>query len=74
MRAMTVRLVAVSRDRQAVGRADVDAGVALDAELRVEHGLNVAIHAARDFLGGAPGVEAELDLDVERLKRSLRLT
>ena len=31
----------------------------------MEHGLDVAVHAPRHLLGGALGVEAELDLDVQ---------
>src|SRR5437764_406383 len=42
--------------------ADVDAGVALDAELRGEDGLHVAVEAALGFLERLLEVEAELDL------------
>ena len=41
-----IGFLAVRREGDAVHRADVDAGVALDAELRREHRLHVAIQAA----------------------------
>ena len=63
--------VAVRRDGEAVDRADVDAGVALDAELVGEHGLHVAVEAALHLLGGLLGGEAQLDLDVELLEALL---
>ena len=50
-----ILFLAVLRDRQAVDRADVDARVALDAQLRGEHGLDVAVQAALDFLHGLAG-------------------
>ena len=64
-------LLAVVRDGQAVDRADVDAGIALDAQLRGEHRLHVAVEAALHFLRGLLGGEAELDLDVELLEALL---
>ena len=69
-----VVLLAVGRDGQAGGRADVDAGVALDA-LRVrEHRLHVAVEAAFDLARGLLGIEAQLDLDESFANRSRRST
>jgi hypothetical protein len=44
-------------------RADVDAGVALDAELVGEDRLDVAVQAALDLARRLLGREAELDLE-----------
>src|SRR5205085_11663575 len=60
-----VLLRAVLRHGQALDGADVDAGIALDAALRGEDGLDVAVQAALDFARRLLGREAELDLDVE---------
>ena len=59
---------AVRRDGQAAGRADVHAGIALDAELLGEHRLDVAVEAALDLLRELLGREAELHLDVQLLE------
>ena len=40
---------AVGGERDAIHRADVDAGVAFDTELRRKYGLNVAIQATAGF-------------------------
>ena len=53
-------LLAIARERDAVHGADVDAGVALDAQLRGEDRLHVAVEAALRLLPGELGVEAEL--------------
>src|ERR1700680_1713514 len=60
-----VRLLTVVRDGEAVHRTDVQARVALDAQLRGEHRLYVAVEAALHLLLNLLGGEAELDLDVQ---------
>jgi hypothetical protein len=67
-RVTKLRFLAVLGDGQTVGRADVDAGVALDAELRLEHRLHVAVEATLDLVRRLLGIEAELDLDAELLE------
>ena len=57
-----IRLLAVLREGDAIHRADVDAGVAFDAERRGEHRLHVAVQAALRFLEGERIVVPELDL------------
>src|SRR6185312_3047228 len=64
-------LLAVGGEGDAVHRADVDAGVALDAELRREDRLNIAIEAALGLEIGQLVVEAELDLDPDVLEDDL---
>ena len=59
-----VRFLAVRRERDAVHRADVDARVALDAQLVGEHRLHVAVEAALRLGERELGIEAELDLDL----------
>ena len=49
---------AVRRDGEAVDGADVDAGIAFDAELRGEHRLHVAVEAALHLERGLLGGEA----------------
>src|SRR5580704_13011594 len=66
-----VGLGTVVSNGEAVDRADVDAGVALDAQLRAEHGLHVAVEAALHLLLHLLGGEAELHLDVELLEALL---
>src|SRR3989441_4727362 len=66
-----VRLLAVLREADAVHRADVHAGVALDAQLVGEHRLHVAVQAPLRFLEAGRRVEAELDLDLDVLQRDL---
>ncbi len=61
--------LAVLREGDAVHRADIDAGVALDAELPGEHGLHVAVQAALRLLEGELVVVAELDLGADVLQR-----
>ena len=53
---------------RAVHRADVDARVALDAEVGREVRFDVAVQTAFDFSRRFLGGEAELDLDVETLR------
>ena len=55
-------------ESDAVHRADVDAGVALDAELAGEHGLHVAVEAALRLLEREL-VVAELDLGLDVAQR-----
>src|SRR5882672_722015 len=64
-----VRLLAVLGERDAVHRADVDAGVALDAQPVGEHRLHVAVQAALRFLESGQRIEAELDFDLDVLQR-----
>src|SRR5487761_2241648 len=56
-----VGLVAIAGERDAVGRADVDAGIALDALAGVEDRLHVAVQAALRFLPRRLHIEAEFD-------------
>ena len=60
-----IRLIAILCDRQAINRANVDAGIALDAELCRKHRLDVAVETAFDLLDRLLGCETEFDLDVE---------
>ena len=62
-------LGAVVGEGDAVHRADVDAGVAFDAELPGEHGLHVAIEAPLGFEIAQLFVIAELDLDPDVRER-----
>ena len=64
-----IGFLAVLREGDAVHRADVDAGVALDAELAGEHGLHVAVQAALRLREGELVVIAELDLGADVLQR-----
>ena len=64
-----IGFLAVHREGDAVHRADVDAGIAFDAELRREHRLHVAIEAAPGFRQRQLRVEAELDLGLDVLER-----
>src|SRR3984893_17717520 len=63
-----LRLRAVLRDGEAIDRANVDAGIALDAELRREYRLHVAIQAALNLESRLFGRESELHLDVDLLE------
>ena len=64
--AAEVGLVAsIVRDSQTIHGADVDARVALDAEIRGEVCLDVAVETALHFRGGLLGSEPELDLGAE---------
>src|SRR6266446_3805378 len=64
-----VRLLAVLGEGDAVHRADVHAGVALDAQPVGEHRLHVAVQAPLRFLESGHRIEAELDLDLDVLQR-----
>src|SRR5512139_784418 len=68
-----LRLLAVGGEGDAVHGADVHAGVALDAQLRGEHGLHVAVEAALRLLPGELGVEAQLHLLADVLERDHEL-
>ena len=57
--------VAVLGERDAVHRADVDAGIAFDAELAGEHGLHIAVEAALGLLEREIDVIAEFDLGLD---------
>ena len=63
-----VGLLAVGGERDAVHRADVDARVALDAQLVGEHRLHVAVEAALRLGERELEVEAELDFDLDVLR------
>src|ERR1700676_2175038 len=63
-----LRLRAVLRDGEAIDRTNVDAGIALDAELRREYGLDIAIQAALNLESRLFGRESELHLDVDLLE------
>src|SRR5690349_8393662 len=71
--AQVALLLRVVGEGDAVHRADVDAGVALDAQLVGEHRLDVAVQAALRLLHRRDGVEAELDLQLDVLQRLLLL-
>src|SRR5436309_122117 len=64
-----VRLLAVLGESDAIHRADVHAGVALDAQPVGEHRLHVAVQAPLRFLESGHRIEAELDLDLDVLQR-----
>src|SRR5256884_426445 len=66
-----LRLGAVLGDGETVDRTDVETRVTLDAELRDEDGLYVAVEAALHLLLHLLRREAELDLDVELLEALL---
>src|SRR5687767_9787064 len=66
-----LRFLAVLRERDAVHRADIDARVAFDAELRREHRLHVAVQAPLRFRVPGLRVETELDLDLDVAQRDL---
>src|SRR5579883_1467126 len=59
----------VGQERDAVHWADVDAGVALDAQRSGEYGLDVAVEAAFSLLKGKLRVEAQLNLGLDVLER-----
>ena len=63
----------VDGNREAVERADVEAGVALDAQVRLEMRLRVTIQAALDFGQRLLDVEAFLHLDVQPLEALLEV-
>src|SRR5829696_2773474 len=62
-------LGAVDREGDAIRRADVDAGIAFDAQAGREDRLDIAVEAALGFGIGERPVEAELDLDLDILER-----
>src|SRR6266850_4795287 len=66
-----ILLLAVGDEADAVHRADVDAGIALDAQPVGEHRLHVAVEAALRFLPRRGDVEAELDFHLHVLQRRL---
>ena len=59
---------AVLCDGQAIGGADINAGVALDAEIVGEVRLDVAVEAALHLRGGLLRGEAEFDFGVHTLE------
>src|SRR5258708_4694864 len=61
-------LRAVLRDGEAIDRADVDAGIALDAQLRREHRLDVAIQAALNLESRLFGRKPKFHFDVDLLE------
>src|SRR5690606_7780467 len=72
-RALELGQLGVLGDREAIDRADVDARVALDAELGREHRLQVAVQAPLDLRRDLLRGEAELDLDVELAEALLQV-
>src|SRR3954470_16834542 len=64
-------LFVILGEGDAIHRADVDAGVALDAEAIGEYRLHVAVQAALRFFPRGGDVEAELDLHLHVLQRGL---
>ena len=65
--------LAVLGEGDAVHRADIDAGVALDAQLAGEYRLNVAIQAALGFEIGELVVIAEFDLGPDVVQRDRQI-
>ena len=61
--------VVVTGKADAIHRADVDAGIALDADVFGEHGLHIAIQAALRFVDLRLRVEAEFDLHFDAFQR-----
>ena len=64
-----ILFLAILRERDAVHRTDVDAGVAFDAERRGEHRLHVAVQAALRLAERELEVIAEFDLGPDILQR-----
>ena len=64
---------AVFGDRQAIDRADVETGIAFDAQIGREYGLHVAIQAALDFLDRLLDRKPEFDFDIEFLEALLEV-
>ena len=64
-----VRLFTVPGEGDAVHRADVDAGIAFDAQTRAEHRLRIAIETALRFLERGRGIETLLNFDPDVLER-----
>ena len=64
-----VCLLAVLGEGDAVHRADIDAGVAFDAQLAVEYRLNIAVQATLGFEIGELVVIAEFDLGPDIVQR-----
>src|SRR5712691_6815979 len=62
-------LIGIQGEGDAVHRADVDAGIALDAQPVGEHRLHIAVEAALRLLPRRGDVEAELDLGLHILQR-----
>src|SRR3984893_17099517 len=71
--AAQVLFAAVFGEGDAVHRADVDTGVAFDAQLAGKHGLHVAIETAFSLEESELLVIAELDLDPDVLQRDRRI-
>src|SRR4029078_7164725 len=70
---LDLRLRAVRHDREAIDGTNVEARGALDAELRREDGLQVAVETALDLGRDLLGRESELDFDVELLEALLEI-
>jgi hypothetical protein len=68
-----LRLVGIVREGDAVHRADVDAGITLDAQIVGEHGLHVAVQAALRLTGTELAVEAQLYLHLD-VRQALSLS
>src|SRR5580658_4785756 len=60
-----IDFLAIGREGDAIHRADVDAGVALDTELIGEDGLGIAIETALRLFEGELGIEPQLDLGAD---------
>src|SRR6266478_4888467 len=66
--AAQLSLRAVLGDGEAIDRTNVDAGIALDAQLRREYRLNIAIQAALHLERRLFGGKSEFHLDVDLLE------
>src|SRR5258708_38582256 len=62
--AAQLSLRAIVGDGEAIDRTNVDAGIALDAQLRRKYRLDIAIQAALNFESRLFGGKSELHLDV----------
>src|SRR5262249_50431561 len=64
-----LRFLAIFGKGDAIHRADVDASIALDAQLAREDSLDIAVEAALGFEIGELVVKPELDLGLDVLQR-----
>src|ERR1700687_5993407 len=65
--AAQLSLRAVLRDGETIDRANVDAGIALDAQLRRTYRLDIAVQAALNLESRLLGCKSEFHFDVDLL-------
>jgi len=68
-----IEFVAILGDSEAVDRANIEAGITLNAKFGSKFSLDVAIQAALDFLDRLLNREAQFDFDVELLESLLEI-